>query len=155
MLPPAATPPAPDVTLPPANPLTSHATIPSAPMPNAPMATKRSIGARSAAGTEDTRSMIGRTSTTTTPMAIPPKPATFPNDASGERSIACSLLARSIPDGRLALPHNYHTRPSISSWRRFSHELPQGPPPPSVLPRVRRINAYYVKYFEVPAQLIF
>jgi hypothetical protein len=94
---PAAWPPgcAVTFTLPTDNPLTNQATMPKAPIPNAPSASRRNVGARSATGKAEVRSMIGRTSSTIMPMAIPAMPAILPSDPSDERSMTRSPCQRS------------------------------------------------------------
>ena len=106
LLPPEAIPPAAMLQLPAGPPLgplvmpaKSQANMPKAPIANAPVAMKRSMGPRSARGSDDARSMMGRARSTIIPIAMPATPATFPSSASDERSIATPQQALPLPAG--------------------------------------------------------
>jgi len=84
------------VTLPIDKPPATQATMPSAPIPNDPMAKNRRSGPRWSRGNKDVRSTMGRTISTTEPIAIPPRPAIFPSDSRANRSMRFSLYRCSI-----------------------------------------------------------
>src|ERR1700730_4657109 len=81
--------------LPPPVPI-AHATMPSTPIANAPIAIRRKRASCSGLALP-ALSINGRTNSTTAPIAMPPIPATLPNDASDERSTAHSSPFRPPP----------------------------------------------------------